>query len=1173
MKAYNKDIFRSIKKTRKRFMAIAIIIMLGITVLTGIYATCQDMYYSADRFYDEQQLYDIQVLSTLGLTDEDVAELSNVTGISAADGSYSEVVDTDIDDSIKKAEIIVISKNGMNMPFVNEGVLPEAPGEMAVTSEYIDASGKSIGDTVEIKEIFSQDETGEFEDEEKPNILSTSFKITAVVLNPIDISNSNVNFRSTSTNDFTFFITPEDINSDIYTSIYLRLSEAEELNCYSAEYENIITSAVNKIENEISSQREEARYNTIINEAIAKISDAEQEMNEEFANAEKDINQAWADIEKAKKEITDGEAELTREEADALRELSNARSELEKSRQTLIDSQTQIAESEKELSVGEAALKENHDKLTASQAALDANRKKAEDEFAAAEAMFLSRTAELSGSLSSAQAGAAGLQVSFGDAWPDVQWNALVSSAASQTTAQLAANPNTEPDSAAVFAATANEQADLTEAIAGTGFESLISDTISSAIGLGMINASKDMLASQKSAYQTQKANSLAQLNDAQAQLDYGKQEIDTARATLDAGRIQLENGKAELAAGWDEFEKGEAKLNSEEQSALKELASAWQDIAEGKEELKDGETELTENETEYLSEKADAEEKIAEAYAELDNIDMTKWYIQDRSYLSSFSSMKSDMSSIEAVGNAFPIIFLVVAILISLTTMTRMVEEDRGLIGTYMALGFSNRSIYRKYVIYALLACLLGAILGNVIGFIVLPHVLYVVLKSLYILPGFYLQYSMLYGIGGTLIFTVPILLATVLTCRGEVRHTPASLMRPKAPKAGSRVIFEYIPPIWNRLKFLNKVTVRNLFRYKKRLLMTITGIMGCTALVFAGFAIKDTVTDLMPNQYEDIYHYDLMLVSADEDYEEMLKITEENFQDYVNMRVDSVKILNSAESSETVQLIAVNSESDLEDYVTLKGIDNTDIALSDEGILLTRNCAELLKLDVGDTVTIQTMELDKYEVVLTGIAENYLGNSIYMTKGLYQELFSDYKENALFSHLDNSIENKAQYAVDLLDNEIILSSVSTDALRQDFSANFSLINLVVYLLIVLAAGLAFVVLFTLSSTNISERQRELATIKVLGFFDREVHSYVNKETLILTALGVLCGLPLGYLLSAMLTSVLKMPSIYFAVSVHPISYVIAGVISFSFAVIVDFITNRTLDKVNMVEALKSVE
>lgn len=1316
MKVFHRDIWRSIRKGWKRFLSILIITALGVGMMTGLYAACLDMYYSADQFFDEQNLFDIRILSTLGLTQEDVDILTRIEGVDAVEGGYIEAVSVDMTDTRKTADMTVLSEVGLNMPQLLSGVMPTKKGEIAVTPNYLEESGKMIGDTLTIEE-----------DMETSTLMNTIYTITGVVLDPKDIRGNDEmgkNLRSTLISDYTFFITKADADNDIFTVVYLVLSETKELNCYSDEYEGKVRGVIDNIESRIKVQREQARYDDVLNEAQTEIAEAEDTMNEKFAEADQKFADAWMDISEGRQELLDAEATLLDEQKDAEGKIAEARDKLEKAKQEiaeaqeklrigeeeliegeaqlrigeqelaagekelvkgekeleeaekkliegeqelaagkktlmkseqelaagekqLIEAEKQLEDGEKQLVQGEAELEVNAQKLAEGKRLLAEEREKALEQFAGVEKEFSKAQSQLDAARIQAESGAAQLKDAFGDEWPVNEWNAFVNA--------VAALAVTGVDDGTIAAATASENGALIaviEEINGqTGQTDPAADVVAqAAFGMGKVNGGQQSLDEQKSSFMLQKEAALQKIDESEAELiageiqlgemrrmieaqkeelnvgksrlteersklEFGKEslakgweewkageaELEEGRAKWEAGKIKLfegwdewRGGKAELAESWSQWEdgkkelekgrselekgkeeikEGEAKLNKEEADARIKIKDAWNEIADGKEELEEGEIELIEKEQEYAEEREEAQQELADAYAELNDIDMTKWYVQDRTSLDSYSSLDSDLSSIEGVGRLFPVIFLLVAVLMSLTTMTRMVEEERGLIGTYKALGFGNVDIYRKYLLFAFAACVLGGILGDVFGFIFMPRFVEIILKTLYSLPQYYLRFDILYGVGGAILFMLAIMGATALACHNELKQMPAALLRPKSPRAGTRVWLEHIPVIWNRLKFLNKVTVRNLFRYKKRLFMTIGGIAGCTALIICGFAIKDSVLKLAPSQYNDIYRYDLLAVFEEKDNDDMIRqiASDDNIENYINLRMESVKLLGDEGESSAVQLIVIPDGSSIEDYIHLEKPDGKPILLENNGVLVTQNAARILGLKTDDTASLQNLQLEQNEVTVSGVVKNYLGNNVYMTQKLYESLFGVYEPNSVLAHLSAVCADQPAYAEKLLDHDSVLSAVSVASLLENFG--FDLINAVVLLLIVMAGGLAFVVLFTLSNTNISERVRELATIKVLGFYEKEVYQYVNKETLILTVIGILVGLPVGRMVSSLLTTALNMPSIHFAVYIEPVSYLFSVAITFCFAVIVNLITNRSLDRINMVEALKSVE
>ena len=479
--------------------------------------------------------------------------------------------------------------------------------------------------------------------------------------------------------------------------------------------------------------------------------------------------------------------------------------------------------------------------------------------------------------------------------------------------------------------------------------------------------------------------------------------------------------------------------------------------------------------------------------------------------------------------------------------------------------------------MLYALAACVLGWLVGTLLGFVVLPAIIFTIFSTMYALPGFVYGFDVVYSVVSLLLFTVGIVGATALTCRHELRETPASLMLPKAPKAGSRIFLERIGPIWRRMSFLNKVTARNLFRYKQRFFMTTFGVAGCVALLITGFGIRDTVLSLSPRQYGDagVIGYDLMAVTSADDLDSVADdlIADEDVSDLVRVYIDNLTV-SYGDDKETVQLVVVPEGESLEGYVNLVADDGSEVSLDDVQVAITKNAEQVMGVVVGDELGLQDSTLAEGTAAPGAIVLNYLGNTLYMTETAYEDAFGEELEpNGLLAHLAGDANEQVALSERLSEDGRFLSVVSTQKLVNDFSSAFTLINTVVYVVIVLAAALSFTVVFTLSNTNISERERELATLKVLGFKRPEVHRYINTETLILTGIGVVMGLPMGYALARSLTWILRMPSLYFDVVVDPLTYVIAAVMAFGFTIVVNLITNRALDRVDMVGALKSAE
>lgn len=745
------------------------------------------------------------------------------------------------------------------------------------------------------------------------------------------------------------------------------------------------------------------------------------------------------------------------------------------------------------------------------------------------------------------------------------------------------------------------------------------------------------------------------QIDEAKAQTDKqfaaAQQQIGSNRSQLNQQIDQIVNMQAGAAAG---------SLDETTRETLREtVIAASPQLAEAKAQLDQAQSKLDQQ-------KKDTERTLQSKQNELeDSIPQVRWYVQDRSQIGGFSSLKSDLESIQSLGNAFPIVFLLVAVMMSLTAMARMVEEDRGLIGTYTGLGYGRLAVASRYLLFALFACLIGGGLGLIAGFLGIPAFLLVVLRGLYVMPDVRLAYDWLYGTAGVALFVVGVLAATVYACAQEMRQKPASLMRPKAPRAGSRILLERIKPLWNRMSFLGKVTARNIFRFKSRLIMTVGGVAGCTALIVCGLAINDTVAALGAKQYQDVYQYDLMVVANDDDADAMRQkvASDGRVTSSMDVRVESGDLTGDS-GSESIQLVAVpdSERSEFGKMVTLQPVrsswvdaakslfsgksrasssassvsdsgesDNQTgkngsqmsdsgesdangtsgtkgaVSLGDDGVIVSQSAASAMGVKAGGMVTLTNGDDMQAEAHVSAVIRSVIGSDVYVSETYYRQLFdtaasgtfsassaSDSGEsdnqngesgtsngassngqqlvwNAMYAKLKGSGESQAAYAEKLEDDDAVMKAVSCAHMAESFK--FDLMGAVVALIVALAGGLALVVLFTLANTNVSEREREMATLKVLGFFDKEVHHYVNREMMVLTMMGVVLGLPLGRFVGGLLTAALNMPALYFEVECTPLSYVIAAGATMAFALLVQLFVNPVLDRIDPISSLKSVE
>ncbi|PWG65067.1 ABC transporter permease [Bifidobacterium callitrichidarum] len=598
------------------------------------------------------------------------------------------------------------------------------------------------------------------------------------------------------------------------------------------------------------------------------------------------------------------------------------------------------------------------------------------------------------------------------------------------------------------------------------------------------------------------------------------------------------------------------------------------------------------------LPAKTTAEQQVAAAEAKIksavDAMPKAKWIIRDRSAVTSYEDVKTQTEMIARLGTMFPVLFLVIALLVSLTAITRMVEEDRGLIGTYKALGYTRHEIMLKYLVYSGAACLFGGLLGDVLGLIGLPFMFTrKIISDIYVLPSYPLLVDWRLALGGVLLFVVIITGAAMIACAGSLRLEPAELMRPKAPKAGKTIVLQRIGFVWNHLSFLGKVTARNLFRYKSRALMVIIGVLGCTALMTAGFGMGSSALTLMPRQHSEIAPYDVMAVTSAANHDKAQSSLDDDadVESTLPLQLGSVTLApadgdgddNAAGSADdaklTAQLMVVPDGESMDGYINLQTPDGTPIELDDAGggdggVIVTANAARKLALASGSTVNLTDAMANTADITVREVAQYYTGNLAVMTQSAYERTFdAKFAPNAALINVKGGADAQIAFADGLAGQSEYLSVTSSAKQERDFSKSFLMFFVMVGFIVVMAAILAVVVLYTLASTNISERERELATIKVLGFRRREVHGYVNKEMLLLSAFGIVVGMPCGRALLGFLVGKLDLPGMNIVPNVLWFCYVAAAALAFVFTLLVSLATNRSLDRIDMVGALKSPE
>ena len=1004
-----KDSIKEIKNTYKRFLSILVMAFLGVGFFAGMRAASPDMVDTIDQYYKESQVYDIKILSTLGLTNDDIDALSEIDEIENTVGTYETEGKIEIDNKEIITKIMSVEK--LNKPILLQGNFPKTQNECVVEDSFLTANHKSIGDTIEVEAEKTKNDEGEEVEYLNKNIL----KIVGTVKSPLYISRD----RGTSSLgsgkiDYYIYVPKENIKAnEIYTNIYIKLKNSENYTTSSEKYEEYIAEVKEKIE-AIKEEREKARHDKLVDIATRKVKEAEEKLNENKQNAQQQIEEAKQEIENGKNKIEKAEVKLNSSKKEADTKFKSAYNQIQMAKESIFQNETQLNQKEQE----------------AGQQITELEIKKQE------------------------------LQTQF-----DTIENNLTQLETQYN--QIKDNPNIS-----------EEQKQMLEN------------------KIQMLKQSK----------QTIKAG-IEQINNG---ITTGKQEIENAKT-------QLQNAKNELT-------KKEKQYEATKTATYSSLENAKIEIEKSKTELEKGEKELEEKQEEFKDKIADAESKLIDSREKIANIENPTWYVLDRYSNTGYNSFIQDTESIENISKVFPIVFFMVALLISLTSMTRMVEEQRTQIGTLKALGYNKLQIASKYVIYAGLACVIGGVLGMSVGFVLLPQIIWTMYQMMYqMTDNIHISFNIIIGGMGLLLICVCIIGATIYAVLKELVQTPSTLMRPKAPKMGKRVLLEKIPFIWKRLSFSQKVTVRNIFRYKKRFLMTIIGILGCTALIVVGFGVRDSIRCIMPNQFEKVFNYDMQIglkngLEDEQKQKYIISLQEKTELEKVVETYMTSNIAKNQENEEDVQIIVPKEPKDLDEVINLTDVKTGEkVQLEENAICLTDKVAELLNVKQGDTITLKDSKDKERQVKISNIVENYVYHYVYMSRITYENLYGEnYNTNMLFTKNNNlSKEQETNLATEIMNKSEVASISRNSSIMNLLDDTMKSLNYVVIILIVSAGLLAFVVLYNLSNVNISERIRELATIKVLGFYDKEVYSYVTRETVILTAIGIVLGLIGGYFLN----------------------------------------------------------
>lgn len=1155
-----KSTFREIKQSFGRFMAIFAIVVLGVSLFAGLKVLQPAMVKTTNEYFKEKEFYNYRVMSTLGYEQEDLEFLAEQEDVRFAEGAVSfDILCSTGDESEKVVKVYNLPER-INAIELLSGRMPEKANECIVDSAMF--TEESIGEKI----VLADDN----EEDDLENFAYKEYTIVGIAQSPnyIQFERGNTSLGNGKISGF-MYIPMEGFDADFFTEILVKFDE--DYTIYSDEYEAYMDEK-EAVWEDLAQEAADGRYDRLMAEAQEELADAKQELADGKAEGEAELEDARIELADAYKELTDAEKEI----ADAKQELADGRAQLEDGRETLTEAEYDIGYNRVQLEEAEKEVAENRELVESESSKLEDGKKQLEEGQAQLDEQKASlETAQTTvDTVNTMKANAEGLKALMqANMWNDEE-NLPALEALESGTDQLLAGLS------------ASGQLQATEETE-EGWQTPTEGTDTIMVRIETVIAKLDGVSTQLPTQEilddgfAQIEAAQAEIDASRAQLEDGEKQIKAALKQLDEAEAEIEDGKEQLEDGIRQWQDGMRALSEAEAELLDgeaELADAEAELADGWEEYYDGYAEYEEGYQEFLTEIADAEEKIADAEAELADIEEPETYVLGRETNVGYVCFENDSAIVDGIANVFPVFFYAVAALVCITTMNRMVEEQRTQIGVLKALGYSEAAIMGKYLFYSGAAAISGCLFGYFFGTWFFPKVIWFAYGSMYDVDEILYVFD-----AGILIFSLIVsalcsMGVTYITCKNELTEVAAELMRPKAPKAGKRVLLERIPFIWKRMKFLHKVSYRNVFRYKKRFFMMVIGISGCTGLIVTGFGVQDSIADIANDQYDRIQVYDVNVMMSEEITEDtdalLEKIADDRMTDYIFTMEKTIDLVTE-DSVKSVNLVAIDENEDISPYVVLPDEKTGEILEypGDGECMLSNKLADIYDLEVGDSVTFRDENNHTMELTLSGIVENYLYNFAYMTTQTYEEYLGEEAEiKSVYINLKEDADPH-QFTADMMkDDEIASASVSSDS-KNRFTSMIDSLDLLVVVIIACAAFLAFIVLYNLTNINITERIREIATIKVLGFYKNETASYIFRENLILTLIGAIAGLGLGKLFHGFVISQVQVDQIAFDVRIQPMSYLYSMLLTFVFACVVNLFMRKKLDRVSMTESLKSVD
>uniref|UniRef100_UPI004055A055 FtsX-like permease family protein n=1 Tax=Acetatifactor sp. TaxID=1872090 RepID=UPI004055A055 len=1108
-----KSTFREMKQSFGRFFAILAIVALGVAFYAGLTVTKSAMVQTTQKYLDEQNFYDYRLLSTMGFRQEEADSLQEKEGVESVEGAIS----FDIicqgesgNDMVLKAHSITEQVNRLKLLY---GRMPESADECVVDADLY--SKDAIGRTIKISE---NNEEGDFE-----NFEYKEYTIVGIAQSPlyIQFERGNTSLGAGKLSGF-FYIPKDGFTLDFFTELYVKFTDDFAL--YSEEYDKFLAEKELLWEDYVA-EAANLSFHGIKADAEEKLAEAKEEFATERADAEAELLDAEEQLADARVQLEDGEKQLL----DAKEELEEAKDTIAENEKELAEAEAEIADKEKELVDGEKELEQGIAEWNLNQDILEASKL----EIMIAQAQLAQQKATLQTAESE-----------------------VLSAETALTTAERAISIMKQ-----IYGEDSTEVAEKEKELAAARAE---------------LETGKKALADGKAtiaAYEKQLSDGLEQISTGQKELDSAWDEIEASEKQIEDGKLALADAKQQIEDGQEQLEDGKKELEEGEQTLLEKE----QEFADAKAEYEDGVKEYEDGLAEFNEEIANAEEEIADAETFIADMEEPDSYLLGRETNVGYVCFENDSSIIEGIAKIFPVFFFLVAALVCITTMNRMVEEQRTQIGVLKALGYSELMIMTKYMFYAGSAAIAGCIIGYFGGTWLFPNVIWYAYGIMYSVSPLLYIFDWQLAVVSLLVSILCSMGATWMSCRVELNQVAAQLMRPKTPKAGKRVFLEYIPFVWKRLGFLKKVSIRNIFRYKKRLIMMVLGISGCTALLVTGYGVKDSIANVATKQFDEIHIYDISVIFSEEFNKEDARAIEEvagvSEDAYVAVYETNYDLVTD-ESRKAVNLVVFDDETDMTPFINLHTEEKEQIAFPGDGeVVITDKMAESFGLEIGDIVALQNEDMQEITATISGIAQNFIYSYAYVNENTYKQQVGEEAEfQSVYVNLPENTDLHQVSASLMADENVITVSVNQD-MKERLGSMLKSLDLIVVVIILCAGGLAFIVLYNLTNINITERIREIATIKVLGFTKQETASYVFRENVVLTGMGIVVGMILGHYLHLFVMNEVNIDMVAFDIHVRPISYLYSVLLTFAFAWIVNKVMGKKLERVSMTESLKSVD